>query len=100
MQQTILITAQLRKVNLTNANLINADLSGVNLSGADLSNADLRGANLSNANLKGATLSGTNLSTNTNFCGTIMPDGSAKALLIGNWSLKSVYPVSNRKSKI
>ena len=45
--------ADLRSANLHGADLSDADLSGANLSGADLRDADLRGVNLSYALLRG-----------------------------------------------
>ena len=63
--------ADLRGVNLSNANLYgtylrdanlsNADLRGAHLEGANLRYADLRGAYLYDANLEGANLEGANL---------------------------------------
>ena len=53
--------ANLRGVNLREANLREADLRGANLREADLSGADLRGANLREADLSGANLRGADL---------------------------------------
>ena len=61
-------------------NLQNADLGGLNLRGANLEGAFLKGSiligtDLSYSNLKGANLVSTFIRS-TNFCNTIMPDGS------------------------
>jgi uncharacterized protein YjbI with pentapeptide repeats len=68
----ILDNADLRLVNLTDADLDSTSMKGVrlspalltntNFSNADLSNADLSHIGLNNTNLSGATLSGTDLS--------------------------------------
>jgi hypothetical protein len=49
--------ADLRDANLTQAHLTGADLTGANLTGADLGQADLQGAVLTDAVLRGADLS-------------------------------------------
>jgi hypothetical protein len=56
------ISAIIKRVDLSGANLSGANLSGANLSGANLSEADLRWANLSRADLSGANLNKANLS--------------------------------------
>ena len=64
--------ADLRGLDLSDANLSGADLRKSDLSNADLSNADLRYANLNNANLWGANLNYANLNnieTNMNTIG-------------------------------
>jgi hypothetical protein len=56
-----LFPADLRGVDLTNANLHGADLQKANLEGAILTGADLREANLRGANLRNADLTYSNL---------------------------------------
>src|ERR1017187_191830 len=56
-----LISANLRRADLSGASLGRANLSGADLSGADLCGADLSGASLGRANLSQADLSGANL---------------------------------------
>lgn len=75
------------EVNLSYAKLRNAKLNGatlysINLQGADLRDADLRGANLHKsdlrrANLQGAIIDEARISTENNFCGAIMPNGTS-----------------------
>ena len=55
------VRADLSEANLSGANLRVVDLSDANLRGADLSEADLSGANLSGVNLRGADLNGADL---------------------------------------
>ena len=89
--------ADMRNVSLTKAYLWKANLEGANLEGANLQYtnlelANLEGANLKNTNLKNARLVETKLTRanllnanisniqifKTEFCETIMPDGSIK----------------------
>lgn len=61
--------ASLRYANLYLADLKLTDLREANLIGAILDKADLRGADLTGADLTNA------YTSETNFCGAIMPDG-------------------------
>ena len=57
------INCSLRNANLKEVNLSEANLKGADLSEADLSGANLKGANLTKAILGGANLTGANLSS-------------------------------------
>ena len=63
--------AYLRDANLCDANLCDSDLRGANLCGADLRGANLRDADLRGANLRGANLRGTK---NLPFIPYVCPD--------------------------
>jgi hypothetical protein len=108
----------LEAVAASNSDLAGADFSGANLTGADLRDvsfrnailvgtildkADLTRADLSNADLSKASLIGTNLDdadlyrttqTDTQFCNTVMPDGSVSdcQLFVPTGPLKTPRP--------
>ena len=66
--------ADLRYVNLSDADLSGADLRYINLSDADLSGANLRGADPRYANLSGANLSGAKYNETTSFLALQCPE--------------------------
>lgn len=78
--------ANLKGVNLANANIFSSCLDAADLSGADLSNADVSNSSLQYVNLKDAKLTGI-VTNNATFCNAIMPDGT---LCMESWTGQGV----------
>ncbi len=85
-----LVSAKLRRVNLTGSDLRESNLSRANLTGANLTNVDFRGASLSGADLSGSNLTGANLST-ADLSGVNFSNANLKGAILTSSDLRKAY---------